>query len=260
MIRHTFSLLNGIGGKLERHVWRKGILTWDGFCKAKEIDGISPERKSIYDSQLMQASIELGIGNAEYFARIMKRREHWRLFDAFKNGAVCLDIETNGLQPGYGGYATVIGFYNGLDWRYLIKGENLTAENLNRELSGYKCLITFYGSAFDVPFLLRSLSGVRFDIPHFDLCFAARRLDINGGLKKLETLFGIDRDDIVKGMNGYDAVKLWEQAKKGSKEARELLLVYNKEDTINLMRLADILYQKLKSSTGIEEFIACGCA
>ena len=260
MIRHTFSLLNGIGEKLERHIWRKSILTWDGFRNTKEIDGISPERKSIYDTQLMQASIELGVGNAEYFARIMKRREHWRLFDVFRGGAVCLDIETNGLQPGYGGYATVIGLYNGFEWKYLIRGENLTAENLNRELSGYKYLVTFYGAAFDVPFLLRSLPGVRFAIPHFDLCFAARRLEINGGLKKLEALFGIDRDDSVKGMNGYDAVKLWEQAKKGSREARELLLVYNKEDTINLMRLADIMYRKLKGSTGIEEFIACGYA
>jgi len=43
-------------------------------------------------------------------------------------------------------------------------------------------------------------------------------------------------------------------------EARELLLIYNKEDTMNLLRLADILYQRLKNATGIEEFIACGCA
>ncbi|MCL5062242.1 MAG: ribonuclease H-like domain-containing protein [Nitrospiraceae bacterium] len=258
MIRHTFSLLNGIGEKLERHIWRKGILTWDDFCSCKEIDWISPERKSIYDNQLMQSSMELGIGNAEYFARIMKRREHWRLFDVFKDGAVCLDIETNGFQPGRGGYVTVVGLYDGHDWRYLIKGENLTTENLNRELSGYKCLVTFYGAVFDVPFLLRSFPGVRFDIPHFDLCFAARRLEINGGLKKLETLFGIERDDSVKGMDGYAAVKLWEQVRRGSVEARELLLMYNKEDTINLLRLADILYQKLKISTGIEEHITNG--
>lgn len=255
MIRRTFSLLNGIGEKLERHIWRKGILTWEDFCNCKEIEGISPERKIIYDNQLVQASMELSFGNAEYFARIMKRREHWRLFDAFKDGAVCLDIETNGLQPGHGGYATVVGFYDGCEWKYLKRGENLTVDNLNRELSGYKYLITFYGAAFDVPFLLRSFPGIRFDIPHFDLCFAARRLGINGGLKKLEALFGINRDDSVKGMDGYDAVKLWEQAKKGSIEAMELLLVYNREDTMNLLGLAEILYERLKNSTGIEECI-----
>lgn len=259
MIRHTFSLLNGIGEKLERVLWKRGILTWDKFCTCKEIDGISPERKKLYDDQLAQASMELGVGNAEYFARIMKRREHWRLFDAFRDGAVCLDIETNGFQPGQGGYVTVVGLYDGHDWKSFVRGENLTTEGLNHALKGYKCLITFYGAAFDIPFLLRSFPGVRFDIPHFDLCFAARRLELNGGLKKLETLFGIERDEAVKGMSGYDAVKLWEQARKGNAEARELLLTYNREDTMNLLQLADILYQRMRSSTGIEEYTACGC-
>jgi len=254
MIRQTFSLLNGIGEKLERHIWRKGILTWDDFCNCREIEGISPERKIIYDNQLLQASMELSFGNAEYFARIMKRREHWRLFDEFKNDAVCLDIETNGFQAGRGGYVTVVGFYDGHDWKSLVRGENLTTESLNRALSGYKCLITFSGAIFDVPFLLRSFPGVRFDIPHFDLCFAARRLGINGGLKKLEVLFGINRDESVKGMNGYDAVRLWEQTKNGSLEARELLLTYNREDTMSLLGIAEILYERLKHSTGIEEY------
>jgi uncharacterized protein YprB with RNaseH-like and TPR domain len=260
VIRHTFSLLNGVGERLERHIWRKGILTWDDFCRCEEIDGISPERKRLYDNQLMQCSAELGAGNAEFFAKTMKRREHWRLFDAFKDGAVCLDIETNGFQAGAGGYATVVGLYDGYDWRSLIYGENLTAGNLNKELSGYKCLITFFGASFDIPFLLRTLPGVRFDIPHFDLCFSARRLGMQGGLKRLETLFGIERDESVKGMNGYDAVKLWGDAGRGSLEARERLLTYNREDTINLMTLADIIYKKMKTSTGIEEHIGCGCA
>lgn len=255
MIQHTFSLLNGIGEKLERRIWGRGILTWQDFCKCKEIEGISPERKILYDNQLMQSSLELAVGNAEYFARIMKRREHWRLFDIFRDSAVCLDIETNGFQAGQGGYVTVVGLYDGHDWRCLVRGENLTAERLNRELSGYKCLITFYGASFDIPFLFRSLPGVRFDIPHFDLCHASRRIGINGGLKRLEDMFGIERDEAVKGMDGYAAVRLWGQAKRGSMEARELLLIYNKEDTMNLLKLADILYQKLRVSTGIEEYM-----
>jgi len=254
VIKHTFSLLNGIGERLERRLWGNGILKWDDFCSLKDIEGISPEQKKAYDDQLTQCTLELSMGNAEYFAKIMKRREHWRLFDVFKNEAVCLDIETNGFQSRQGGYVTVVGIYDGHDWRCLIRGENLTAENLNRELAGYKCLITFYGASFDIPFLFRSLPGVRFDIPHFDLCFAARRLGINGGLKKLETMFGIERDDTIKGMNGYDAVKLWGHAASGSSEALELLLTYNREDTINLLGLADILYQNLRESTGIEKY------
>ncbi len=254
MIRNTFSILNGIGEKLERRLWRNGILTWDDFINASDLDFISPDKKKLFDYNLFIASRHLVDGNSGYFRNVLRRREHWRLFDVFKGDAVCLDIETNGFMPGNGGYPTVVGLYDGFDYRCFIKGENLTAENLMQELSGYKYLITFFGSVFDVPFLERSL-GVKFGIPHFDICFGARRLGLNGGLKKLETLFGIERDEAIKGMNGYDAVLLWRQAKKGSTEALQLLVMYNKEDTVNLMDIARNVYEQLRASTGIQEYL-----
>lgn len=257
MIRNTFSILNGIGEKMERRLWRDGILTWGDFIETGEIRFISPDRKASFDWSLSTACRKLEERDAPFFAKTVKRREHWRLFDIFRGDALCLDIETNGLLPGRGGYVTVVGLYDGYDWRCLVAGENLTVENLNRELSGYRCLVTFYGASFDIPFLQRTFPGVRFEIPHFDLCFAAKRLGINGGLKKIEALFNIERNEDVKGMDGYDAVKLWELSRRGSSEARRLLLSYNKEDTVNLMRIADILYCRLKQSTGIEEHLAC---
>ncbi len=258
MIRNTFSILNGIGEKMERRLWKDGILTWSDFIEAGDIHFISPERKLSFDLSLSNAARKLEERDAFFFARSIRRREHWRLFDIFKDNAVYLDIETNGLQPGRGGYVTVVGLYDGFDWKCLVAGENLTADNLNRALSGYKCLVTFYGASFDIPFLQRSFPEVRFDIPHFDLCFAAKRLGINGGLKKIELLFDIERGEDVRGMDGYDAVRLWEMAKRGNDQARGLLLSYNREDTVNLCTIADILYRRLKQSTGIEEHLVCG--
>ncbi|GAB4415450.1 MAG: ribonuclease H-like domain-containing protein [Thermodesulfovibrionales bacterium] len=258
MIRNTFSILNGIGEKLERRLWGNGILTWDNFIERKDIELISPDRKAFFDWSLSVASEKLDRRDATFFARNIKRREHWRLYKTFRGEIMCLDIETNGFQPGRGGCVTVVGLYDGYDWRCLIEGENLTVENLNRELSGYKCLVTYYGSSFDIPFLQKTFPGVRFDIPHFDLCFAARKLGFDGGMKRLETSLGIERDKDVRGMNGYDAVRLWELAKGGSDEARRLLLLYNREDTVNLLRIADILYSRLRLSTGIEEYLIGG--
>lgn len=258
MIRNTFSILNGIGEKLERRLWRDGILSWHDFIGAGDIHFISPDRKAFFDWSLSTAARKLEEMDATFFARSIRRREHWRLFEIFKDNAVYLDIETNGLQPGRGGYVTVVGLFDGFDWRSLVAGENLTAGNLHNALSGYKCLVTFYGSSFDVPFLQRSFPEVRFNIPHFDLCFAAKRLGINGGLKKIEKLFDIERSEEVRGMDGYDAVRLWELAKRGNDEAKRLLLSYNREDTVNLLTIADILYQRLKQSTGIEEHLVCG--
>lgn len=259
MIRNSFCILDGIGEKLERRLWSEGILNWADFISSDRVLGFSPERKQLFDDALTVYSAELQSGNAPFFAGRIKRREHWRLYDIFKPGAVCLDIETNGYQPGSGGYITVVGLYDGYEYTSLVRGENLTAENLQRALQPYTCLITFYGASFDVPFILRSFNGgVSFDIPHFDLCFAAKRLGFKGGLKRLETELGIGRDDDVKGLDGYDAVRLWEHARAGSEEARALLIKYNREDTVNLMGIASTIYERLRLSTGIEAYLACG--
>lgn len=260
MIRNTFCILEGIGEKLEKRLWREGILTWGDFTDAEHLLGFSSERKRAFNESLLKHNSELEARNAGYFSKKLKRREHWRLYDSFKKDAVCLDIETNGFQPDSGGYVTVVGLYDGYDYKCLVRGENLTAENIRKELSQYKCLITFYGAAFDIPFLLRSFSGIEFNMPHFDLCFGVKRLGFQGGLKKLEHELCIERDEAVVGLDGYDAVKLWEAARKGSIEALELLIKYNKEDTVNLMQIANILYDRLKQSTGIEEYLSCGVA
>lgn len=255
MIRNTFSILNGIGDRLERKLWRQGILTWDDFLGIPDINFISPYKKVIFDEYLSSAVRQLYNANAQYFARTVRRREHWRLFDIFKGDAVCLDIETNGLIPGRGGLVTVVGLYNGFDYQCFIWNENLTAENLGRALSAYKYLITFYGSGFDIPFLLQTMSDLKFNIPHFDVCFGSKRAGFKGGLKKLEKHLGIRREESVRNLDGYDAVKLWECAQRGSSEALELLKTYNREDTVNLFGIADTIYQQLKLQTGIEEYL-----
>jgi uncharacterized protein YprB with RNaseH-like and TPR domain len=260
MIKNTFCILDGIGEKLEKRLWREGILTWEDFTGAKNVFGFSGERKRLYDEALFRDGDELSAGNAGYFAGRIRRREHWRLFDFFRGHAVCLDIETNGFQPEAGGYVTVVGLYDGFDYKCLVRGENLTAENLKRELKRYKCLVTFYGATFDVPFLQRSIGDVPFDMPHFDLCFAAKRLGFKGGLKKLEETLGIEREEAVKGLDGYDAVKMWDLSRRGSHEALDLLKQYNREDTVNLMQIASLFYEKLRHSTGIEEYLPCGVA
>lgn len=260
MIKNTFSILNGVGEKRERRLWAEGILTWEDFLDADELSGINPDLKRLSDESLFHDLNALNTADAHYFQKRVKRREHWRLFDCFQDDAVCLDIETNGLPPDHGGYVTVVGLYDGYDYKHLLRGENLTPESLDRELSRYKCLITFYGSVFDIPFLLRTFRGLRLDMPHYDLCFAAKRVNIHGGLKKIEHEFGVKRDESVQGLNGYEAVRLWEFGQRGSSEAIDLLVQYNKEDTVNLIKLAPVLYRMLRQSTGIEEYLPCGIA
>lgn len=255
MIKNTFCILDGIGERIERRLWKNRILTWEDFLSTSELPFINKEQKKYYDNYLNNACLEIEKNNAEYFAQRIKRKEHWRLYDIFKEKAICLDIETNGLMPGSGGYITIIGMYDGNNYKSFIHGINLTGEEINTALKGYKYLITFYGAVFDIPFIQKTMNKLNFNILHFDICFGARRIGFKGGLKRLEKDFGFQRNELVKDMDGYDAVRLWEYAKQGSKEAFELLLLYNKEDTVNLFRLAEKIYQELRLQTGIEEYL-----
>lgn len=245
MIKSSFSILQGIGEKLERQLWANGIRSWDDFLAADEIRFLGVARKRLYDESLQQAAKHLEQEDEQFFARALRGKEHWRLFPSFRKHAVALDIESNGFMPAQGGYATIVGLYDGTHYKAFVKGRDLTRENLEQELSRYKYLITFFGSGYDIPFLNQTM-GVRFTMPHFDLSFAGKRAGIQGGLKKLEDRFGIPRDDAVKGITGYDAVKLWKAAKRGDAGALELLITYNRCDTVNLFALAERLYGMLR--------------
>lgn len=259
MIRNTFILLDGIGEKREKRLWGEGILTWEDFFQSKEVLDIDYDKKRVYDEFLYRACDALASKNCYFFAEKLKKREHWRLFEEFLNDALCLDIETNGLTPEKGGYITVVGLYSIKGYKALVKGENLTEESLQQILDEHKYLITFYGCIFDIPFLKKEFPNLRIEhLPHFDLFFAGKRLGIQGGLKKLETLFLIERDDELKGLNGYDAVKLWKAYLNGSVESLEKLISYNRADTENLFQLGKIFYEMLRSQVGIEEFMDNG--
>lgn len=253
MITNTFSLLKGIGPGIEKKLWRSGILTWEDFLSAPRIGFISPRRKALYDDGLEEASNRLEAGDAAYFGSRLKRADHWRLFETFSEDAVCLDIESNGLPASGGGIPTVVGLYGKEGFTALTRGKDLSAGALRERLLGKKCLVTFFGSVFDVPFLEATLPGFRLDMPHFDLCFASRSLGYKGGLKKLEPKMGITRAEETEGLDGYDAVLLWRRAERGDKRAMELLVKYNMEDTVNLMKIARTLYPRLRESTGIGE-------
>lgn len=241
MIEHTFIILKGIGTITERKLWQKGILTWEDFISTRKIERISGERKKGYNKELSKAVNQLENGNSSYFSTCLDGREHWRLYEKLQSGACFLDIETTGLDCGI----TVIGIYSQEGYKHYVRGINLERDLIEQELKKYSMLVTFYGRAFDMPFIERELN-ISLDIPHLDLCFAGKKIGLKGGLKKVEQHMNIEREEDITGLNGWDAVHLWNAYQKGDLDALDLLIRYNKADTVNLKQLADIMYSKLR--------------
>lgn len=142
-----------------------------------------------------------------------------------------LDIETS-----FGGDVTVFGLLRADRGVLQLVGGAVTAEAIRDAVGGLDTLCTYHGEGFDLPVLSRSfgldlLAGYR----SFDLGMECRRRRLRGGLKAVEERLAIPRR--LRGVNGYDAMLLWDQWLDGDPEALETLLAYNREDVVNLAAL-----------------------
>ncbi len=212
------------------------------------IAGISRDRKSYHDQTLEAANGSISEKEHSFFSSRLKTRDHWRLYPDFKEQVCFLDIETTGL--GYENDITVVGVYDGVEVRSFVKGDNLSEEALAEEFSRYSLIVSFYGSAFDVPFIKAKYPNLNLNLPHMDLCFASRKIGLRGGLKSIEREIGLARDDDIAGVDGFEAVRLWRRwERRGDKDAFTRLLDYNRADVVNLETLADIVYKRLWEKT-----------
>ncbi len=249
MLEHSFIFLNGIGEATEQRLWADGMTHWRHFLQAPAVGGIGSARKVLYNREVEQTWEDFQCAQWRRVARRFKATHHWRLFEAFRARTVFLDIETNGYPAGEG-EITLVGLYGNHTMTTLVRHQNLTPDRLQEELSNYDLIVTFFGSGFDLPYLRTSYPNLDLTHAHFDLCFAARRLGLRGGLKRIETEFGLARSVDVQGLDGWDAVNLWQAWQAGDEKAGKTLQAYNEADVRNLEPLAEYLYQALRDRHG----------
>ena len=249
MLECSFIFLKGIGETTERRLWADGMTHWQQFLETSTALGIGPARKALYDREVAEAWDDFQSAQWRSVGRRFKTGHHWRLFEAFRKRTVFLDIETNGYPIGEG-EITMVGLYGNNGMTTLVRHQNLTLDRLEDELSNYDLIVTFFGSGFDLPYLRASYPLLDLSHAHFDLCFAARRLGLRGGLKHIEAEVGLARSADLQGLDGWDAVNLWHAWQAGDERAGETLRKYNEADVRNLEPLAEHLYQALRARHG----------
>lgn len=259
MLRATFLHLPGIGPLTEAELWRQGIEDWSRFTTARAIDGVSPERRRTLGAEIERSETALRERNSAYFAERLPLAEHWRLYESFRRETAFLDIETTSLSP-YEGIVTVVTVHGGGSTRTFIADDDL--EELPAYLRRFRVLATFNGLFFDVPFLEVRFPGLVSPPAHIDLRFVLRRLGYAGGLKRIEAQLGLGSRDGVEGIHGIDAVRLWEAYRRGSSDSLELLVRYNRADTINLEPLlsfaATELERRLRPPPSVSQTLRAG--
>ncbi|MGQ9920716.1 MAG: ribonuclease H-like domain-containing protein [Desulfobacca sp.] len=236
MLKRTFIHLARVGPATERHLWRQGIETWEDLLAARHVPGVHPGRLAAYQRQLEDSLAHLD--QAIYFSRRLPAAERWRLFQQYRSRTAYLDIETTGASWPHL-TVTVIGLFDGRNFQQFVLGQNL--QDFLGHIDAFQMLVTFNGSQFDLP-VLQAVFGRVFSQAHIDLRFVLARLGFKGGLKKIEPHFGLQRPTELEGLDGYDAVLLWQRARRGDVAALDTLLAYNREDVINLETLMEQAY------------------
>lgn len=243
MLENSFIHVPGIAQAAERLLWEQGCFSWSHYkvpgakysCGSADSDTV----KRVVDGSIKA----LASGRHQYFRKGLGLAEAWRAFPDFRSKCVYLDIETDGGQRGDS--VTTIGLYDGQDFKCLIKGIDLG--NFPDVISHYSMIVTFFGAGFDLPMLQKCFPLLRLDQIHLDLCPTLRRIGLRGGLKSIERQMGIARGDDTDGLGGQDAIRLWRRYKTLQDEAALAQLVaYNREDVVNLERLACHAYDTLK--------------
>lgn len=229
VLERSFIHVPGIGATRERRLWEQGYVDWDAFRAGHPHDAWRA---------LIEASLDRDIA-----ARTLPRRELWRLAREFPGRTAFLDIETEGLDP-VRDAVTCVGLSDGKTVEAFVRGENLV--ELPDAIRRFDLLVTYNGLCFDVPVLQRAFPIVDFGrFHHIDLRYPLHRLGVKGGLKGAERQLGISRSEEIEGADGFLAVLLWREHRRGRARALDSLLRYCLEDVVHLIPLLAHAYNAL---------------
>ncbi len=244
-VENSFIPVEGVGETTERRLWRAGVTTWDEFDPDVDVRSVGPTTAERIQRFVADARDRLAADDTRFFERRLPQGEVWRLYEDYRDQACFFDIETTGLSE-HRDRVTTVTFHQGGDTETLVRGRDLDAERL-REYLDAPLVVTYNGARFDVPFLETSFD-LSVDTPHLDLMYPCRSLGLDGGLSGVERALGVERER--PDVSGEDAVRLWYEYERHDRErALEELVAYNREDTVNLRRVADDVTERLHRQT-----------
>ena len=241
MITSALRHLPGLGPvKIER-LQQEGLSDWNALLNQSRIPGLGEAATCKLKQALDECRQALESNNLAYFATVLHPQDRWRLLAHAHDTISCFDIETTGTQI-YDKVTTIACAHKG-DLHLYLRGENL--DDFLDLLEDVDLLVSFNGATFDVPHILKAYNIPELPCPHLDLRWPCAHAGLKGGLKKVEIDLGLHRPADVEGVDGLEAVWLWQDWERHQDaDARARLLRYCGADALSLRRVAAELLKR----------------
>jgi uncharacterized protein YprB with RNaseH-like and TPR domain len=251
VLESTFQLDGAVGPAREKKLWQAGVASWDELAPSLLPASLPASVEKKLRAALEVAARARDAGDADRLASLIPSREHWRLFQAFADDAVYLDIETSDDVVGFAGISA-IGICDRQGPRLFLPFADSSSRvqplQAFPEAVDGKLLVTFNGLSFDLPILRRAFPEWTPPVCHIDLRHLFPRLGLEGGLKTLErrlVMLGLRRPPHLDGMGGWDAGSLYRRGRDGDRQALGRFAEYNLYDAINLRTLMAYAFNQL---------------
>lgn len=232
--RQALAHFSGIGPKTAAKLRKIGCNDWLTLRQSPGGFVVNDDLRAEIDA------CETALQNRDlvFLSHRLEAADHWRLLVDFREDLAFFDIETTG--TGTDDQITTICVYFHDRLYTFVEGFNL-AEFVDL-LAEKPLLVSFNGNSFDVPKVEEGFHIPSIDCGHVDLRWVCYHENLRGGLKEIEKHLAIERTEELVGVDGAEAVILWEHWQRtGNQEALEKLCRYCGADVLGL----DLLVERI---------------
>jgi uncharacterized protein YprB with RNaseH-like and TPR domain len=232
----TFIHMKGIGPKANLKLIEAGINHWGLALDASEELPLTKSKRDSFLTELDYWCQEIKHDRWTGLITALPPSDHWRVLADNLQRCSYFDIETDGLSMYEGEPTVIVCYHKGKVFTYT-NGDNL--DDFPKLLDQVEMLVSFNGSSFDVPYVQTYFNIPTLPCPHLDLRWICYHKGLDGGLKSIEKQMGLQRDDAVCGVDGREAIYLWQKWKRyGMEDALDRLTTYCCADVLGLSHLA----------------------
>lgn len=235
MITQAFLHCRGIGPAKLRQLQESGLHDWHSVLNHPEQIPFHQRLRDNLLAEIDRCAQALQDNDIHYLAHRLHPHDQWRLLGHFFHQASFFDIETTGLGP-YDSISLIVCHHRGRIYHFM---EDEGLEGFLDLLEEVQLLVSFNGASFDVPRLLDQFHIPNIPCPHVDARWVCYHGKYVGGLKAIARRMGIESPSDVRGLDGFDAVVLWNRWNRiRDATAKRLLLRYCYADVILLLMVA----------------------